>query len=133
MKLFKRFIMLCLVLAMLITPIFSMNLTASALVGAGAPSATNPEWIFGIDLSYYQVGQNALDYSRVNFTKLKSEGVQFVILRIGYETSTTSGIKSTPPLTSFIAEHVRLTSISVFISTPTRSLIMHQKPMRRRL
>ena len=96
MKLFKRFTMLCLALAMLITPILSMNLTASALVGAGAPSSTNPEWIFGIDLSYYQVGQNALDYSRVNFTKLKSEGVQFVILRIGYETSTTSGIKIDP-------------------------------------
>ncbi len=101
MKLFKRFTMLCLVIAMLVTPILSMNLTAHALNGAGAPSSTNPEMILGIDLSYWNVSQNALNYSQVNFSELKADGCKFVILRLGYETSTTSGIKIDPAFDEF--------------------------------
>lgn len=97
----KRIIALCLTILMLLVPMSAFNLEANALVGAGAPSATNPEMILGIDLSYWNVGQNALDYSRVNFAELKADGVKFVILRLGYETSTTSGIKIDPSFNEF--------------------------------
>ncbi len=101
MKLLKRAATICMVLAILATSVLSLNLNASALVGAGAPSATNPEMILGIDLSYWNVSQNSLIYSQVNFEELKADGVKFVILRLGYETSTTSGIKIDPAFDEF--------------------------------
>ncbi len=101
MHFFKRAAMICMVIAVLATSALSLNLNASALNGAGAPSATNPEMILGIDLSYWNVSQNSLIYSQVNFEELKADGVKFVILRLGYETSTTSGIKIDPAFNEF--------------------------------
>ncbi len=101
MQFFKRAAMICMVIAVLATSALSLNLNASALNGAGAPSATNPEMILGIDLSYWNVSQNSLIYSQVNFEELKADGVKFVILRLGYETSTTSGIKIDPAFNEF--------------------------------
>ncbi len=85
MKLFKRFTMLCLVLAMLITPILSMNLEAAAIAGGGLQQSSYRA--YGADLSFWNVGGSSLNYSLVDFAKMKADGCQFVILRIGYEGS----------------------------------------------
>ena len=88
----KRFLALTLVLVMTLSVVPLYCISASAIAGAGAPSATDPEFVFGIDLSYWNVGGTNLDYDRVDFNKLKASGCEFIILRIGYETSTTSSI-----------------------------------------
>lgn len=85
MKLFKRFTMLCLVLAMLITPVLSMYLEAAAIAGGGVASSSYRA--YGADLSFWNVGGSSLNYSLVDFAKMKADGCEFVILRLGYEGS----------------------------------------------
>ena len=85
MKITKHILALCLSLAMLFTMIIASGvMTASAMPGAGAKQTTFRA--YGADLSKWNVGSNN-DHSLVNFAKMKADGCQFVILRIGYEGS----------------------------------------------
>ncbi len=87
MKLFKRFCALCLILAMLVAVVLPMNmttLTASAIAGGGLQQTSYRA--YGADLSFWNVTAS-LDYSLVDFAKMKADGCQFVILRLGYEGS----------------------------------------------
>ncbi len=59
--------------------------------GAGIPGSAG-NIAFGCDLSFYNVGSDGYsesdaDYSLVNFKKMKADGCDFVILRIGSEDS----------------------------------------------
>ncbi len=110
MKLAKRIVSFCLIFAMMLTVIpFALMETegvfkADAIAGGGPPSATNPEMVLGVDLSYWNVDGDSLNYSLVNFQKLKDSGCKFVILRIGYETSTTSSITTDKAFLRFYEE-----------------------------
>ncbi len=86
MQILKRISMICLVLALLATPMLSFNLEASAIAGGGA--AQSSYRAYGADLSFWNVNSGGTNnYSLVDFAKMKADGCQFVILRIGFEGS----------------------------------------------
>ncbi len=86
MQILKRISMICLVLALLVTPMLSFNLEASAIAGGGVASSTYRA--YGADVSFWNVNSTGgNNYSLVDFAKMKADGCQFVILRIGYEGS----------------------------------------------
>lgn len=60
-------------------------MSASALEGVGKSDTYTR--IHGIDLSYWNVGGNTLNYSLVDFDKLVASGCEFAILRIGLGSS----------------------------------------------
>ncbi len=60
-------------------------LTAAAPVGGGQASPTTPIKAYGCDMSFWNVGGYYPDYSRVDFKKMKADGCDFVILRVGFE------------------------------------------------
>lgn len=66
-------------------------LPASAIEGAGLSTNLSYNVAYGCDLSYHNVGGDTLDYSLVDFGKMKADGCQFAILRIGYEPSASNG------------------------------------------
>ncbi len=84
----KKILAFTLTLVMLFTMVVSIGMTnVSALNGVGIPgSSFNGEYLLGCDISRYNV-LDTLDYSRVDFAKMKADGCDFVILRIGYEYS----------------------------------------------
>ncbi len=85
MTFIKRSFALSLVLAMLFTAVFATGVfTASAVQGAGLQQTTFRS--YGADISFWNVSvSSGNDYSRVDFAKMKADGCQYVILRIGYE------------------------------------------------
>jgi hypothetical protein len=89
MKLFKRICSLCLILTMLFAMVIPMNmttLTASAIAGGGLQQSSYRA--YGADLSFWNVSSGgSLNYSLVDFAKMKADGCQYVILRIGFEGS----------------------------------------------
>ena len=86
MQTLKRISMICLVLALLATSMLSFNLQASAIAGGGA--AQSSYRAYGADLSFWNVSSGGTNnYSLVDFAKMKADGCQFVILRIGFEGS----------------------------------------------
>ena len=87
MKSIKHIMALCLTLVMIFSVIIPSGvITASAVPGAGIQKTSFRS--YGIDVSFWNVGvSNGNDYSRVDFAKLKADGCQFVILRLGYEAS----------------------------------------------
>ncbi len=86
MQTLKRISMICLVLALLATSMLSFNLQASAIAGGGA--AQSSYRAYGADLSFWNVSSGGTNnYSLVDFARMKADGCQFVILRIGFEGS----------------------------------------------
>ena len=78
MKATKHILALLLSLAMIFSMIVASGvMTASAIAGGGLP--TTYYRAYGVDLSFWN--------GTVDFAKLKASGCQFVILRIGYEGS----------------------------------------------
>ncbi len=58
---------------------------AAAPVGGGQSSPSNTIQYYGCDVSFWNVGGYYPDYSRVDFDKMKADGCDFVILRMGFE------------------------------------------------
>ncbi len=89
MKSIKHIITLCLSLVMIFSLVVASGVTtASAVAGAGIQQTSFRS--YGVDLSYWNVNTaSGNDYSRVDFAKMKADGCQFAILRIGYEGSAT--------------------------------------------
>ncbi len=86
MKCMKRIVSCMMALMLLVTMVASSGvLTASAIAGAGVSDTYVRK--HGIDLSYWNVGGNTLNYSLVNFDKLVASGCEFAILRIGLGSS----------------------------------------------
>ena len=86
MKAIKHILALCLSIVMIASMIVSSGvMTASAIAGGGVASSTYRA--YGADLSFWNVGGSTLNYSLVDFAKMKADGCQFVILRLGYEGS----------------------------------------------
>ena len=85
MKATKHILALCLSLVMIFSTIVATGvLTASAIPGGGVQQSSFRA--YGADVSFWNVG-SSLNYSLVDFAKMKADGCQFVILRIGYEGS----------------------------------------------
>lgn len=59
-------------------------LPASAISGGGPGTGSIVAW--GCDMSYYNT-EGATDYSLVNYSLMKADGCEYVILRIGFEGS----------------------------------------------
>lgn len=60
----------------------------SAIEGGGLQNNSSSNVAYGCDLSFWNVGSN-LDHSLVDFARMKADGCEFAILRIGYEGSST--------------------------------------------
>lgn len=84
MKFLKRPMTFFLALLMLLPLIFSGQ-PAQAIAGGGVAKSTYRA--YGADLSSWNVDGSALNYSLIDFARMKADGCQFVILRIGYEGS----------------------------------------------
>ncbi len=93
MNMVKRFAAVLSALVMLLSLCAVGGFSASAMQGAGLSTNKNYNVAFGCDLSYHNVGGDTLDYSLVDFAKMKADGCQFAILRIGYEPSASNGSK----------------------------------------
>ncbi len=93
MNLMKRLAAALSALVMTVSLCAVGGISASAMQGAGLSSNMNYNVAFGCDLSYHNVGGDTLDYSLVDFAKMKADGCQFAILRIGYEPSASNGSK----------------------------------------
>ncbi len=89
MKHIKRILTLCLSVAMIFSMIVASGVTtASALAGAGLQQTSFRS--YGADLSFWNVySSSGNDYSLVDFAKMKADGCDYVILRLGYEKSAT--------------------------------------------
>ncbi|MBE6683069.1 MAG: hypothetical protein E7595_02830 [Ruminococcaceae bacterium] len=86
MKAIKHILALCLSITMIFSMILSAGvMNASAIAGGGLQSSTYRA--YGADLSFWNVNGSSLNYSLVDFAKMKADGCQFVILRIGFEGS----------------------------------------------
>ena len=86
MKAIKHILALLISLVMLISMVVASGVTASAIAGAGIQKTSFRS--YGADISFWNVDtSNGNDYSRVDFAKMKADGCQYVILRIGYEAS----------------------------------------------
>ncbi len=90
MKFTKKLLATFLVAIMLVTAVVSAGVATTmkaeaALNGVGTNTEfqlTKSTYTFGCDISRYNV-TDAMDYSRVDFAKMKASGCDFVILRIG--------------------------------------------------
>lgn len=88
MKLIKKLGALVLALGVLVSMLaVTSGVSVFALEGAGLSNNAGYNVAFGCDVSYWNVGGDTLDYSLVNFQKMKADGCDYVILRIGYEAS----------------------------------------------
>ncbi len=61
-----------------------LSVTATP-VGGGQASPSDTIKAYGCDMSFWNVGGDYPDYSRVDFEKMKADGCEFVILRVGFE------------------------------------------------
>ncbi len=75
-----RILSMILVFALLCTP-----LSVSASMAGAGQKATSGIKAYGCDLSFWNVGGDYPDYSLVDFDALKADGLDFVILRVGFE------------------------------------------------
>lgn len=82
----KVFSIVC-ALALLATAIGA--LPVGAIEGGGLQNNQSYNVAYGCDLSFWNVGGSTLDHSLVDFAKMKADGCEFAILRIGYEGSST--------------------------------------------
>ncbi len=88
MKAIKHILALCLSLVMIFSMVIASGVTASAVAGAGLQQTSFRS--YGADISFWNVDtSNGNDYSKVDFVKMKADGCEYVILRIGYEASAT--------------------------------------------
>lgn len=86
MKNMKRLLACLLAVMMLVSMAVSNGvMTASAIDGAG--TSGTKVYKHGIDISYWNVGGNTLNYSLLDFDKLVASGCEFAILRIGLGSS----------------------------------------------
>ncbi len=86
MKAMKHILAFALSLMMIFSMVIASGvMTASAIAGGGLQQSSFRS--YGADLSFWNVNGSALNYSLVDFAKMKADGCQFVILRIGYEGS----------------------------------------------
>ncbi len=85
----KKILAFTLTLVMLFTSVVSLGISnASAIAGGGLPDKNNLHYAFGCDLSTWNVdGADTLNYSLVDFNKMKADGCEFAILRIALEYS----------------------------------------------
>ncbi len=90
MKFTKKLLATLLVAVMLVSSVVSAGLMvgmeADALSAVGCNTEfqlTKANYTFGCDISSYNVLGETLAYSRVDFAKMKADGCDFVILRIG--------------------------------------------------
>ncbi len=84
MKYIRRPLIFCLI-ALMLLPLFLVEQPAQAIAGGGV--AKSSYRAYGADLSSWNVNGSKLDYSLIDFARMKADGCQFVILRIGYEGS----------------------------------------------
>ena len=70
-----------------VLPLFLSGQTADAIAGGGV--AQSSYRAYGADISSWNVNvyNSGLDYSLIDFARMKADGCQFVILRMGYEGS----------------------------------------------
>ncbi len=94
-RMIKRTCGLLCALVMLVSMIGAMPASVFAVSGGGS-TGTGSVKSWGCDMSYYNVGGNALDYSMVDFNLMKADGCDYVILRIGYE-GLSSGLRNQDP------------------------------------
>ena len=89
MKLVKRISALAISVLMVASLIIASGVTtASAMAGAGLQQTSFRS--YGADVSYWNVySSSGNDYSLVDFAKMKADGCDYVILRIGYEARAT--------------------------------------------
>ncbi len=89
MKFIKKLGVWMLTLSMLVSmfAVAAGSVSAVTLEGAGLSKNAGYNVAFGCDVSYWNVGGDTLDYSLVDFQKMKADGCDYVILRIGYEAS----------------------------------------------
>ena len=71
---------LMLILSMTVLP------AAATPVGGGAAGTAGIK-AYGVDLSFWNVGGYSLDYTMIDFEKMKADGCDFVILKAGGESS----------------------------------------------
>ncbi len=85
----KKILAFTLTLVMLFTMVATLGVSnVSAISGGGLPDKSNLHYAFGCDLSTWNVGgADTLDYSLVDFNKMKADGCEFAILRIALEYS----------------------------------------------
>ena len=68
--------------------ILSTGATAFAMPGGGAEKSEN--YTVGVDLSVFNIGgKNVLNYDSVDFAKMKADGCDFAILRLGFTAKAT--------------------------------------------
>ena len=79
-------------IALMLSALTLMGASVWALPGGGQAGDAN-NVAFGCDLSFWNVGGGNLNYSLVDFAKMKADGCEFAIMRIGVElTSGTDGM-----------------------------------------
>ncbi len=90
MKFTKKLLAMLLVAVMLVSAVVSTGIITGMEADALNAVGTNTEFqlskanhTFGCDISSYNVLGETLAYSRVDFAKMKADGCDFVILRIG--------------------------------------------------
>ena len=83
MRLFKRIGAVLMALATVLSLCAFAAPSAFAVAGGGS-AGTGSIHAWGCDMSFYNT-QGGTDYSLVDFAKMKADGCQYVILRIGYE------------------------------------------------
>ncbi|MBR5134369.1 MAG: hypothetical protein IKV35_02105, partial [Clostridia bacterium] len=84
---FKACLCVLMVTALLIS-VSSVAVMATP-VGGGQQSGSSTIKAYGCDMSFWNVGGYYPDYSMVDFKKMKADGCDFVILRIGFEGTAT--------------------------------------------
>ncbi len=70
--------------------------TASALAGA-YKKGEGKIYAWGCDMSSWNVGGSNINYKLVDFNKMKADGCEFVILRIGDEKAKHNGVRQADP------------------------------------
>ncbi len=95
MKMCKKIGAVVLTLAMMLS-LFAIVAPSTFAVSGGGSAGTGSIHAWGCDMSYYNVGGNTLDYSMVDYAKMKADGCEYVILRIGYE-GLSSGLRNRDP------------------------------------
>ncbi len=87
MKLLKKLSALLLSVSMLAT-VAVMPMNVSAIKDGGA--IKTDDYTIGVDLSVFNVGGSSImDYDAVDFAKMKADGCDFAIIRLGFEGSAT--------------------------------------------
>ncbi len=80
-RMLKNSLCVCCALLLLITMLLPVSATP---VGGGQASTVGIK-AYGCDLSFWNVGGYTPDYTMIDFEKMKADGCEFVILRMGFE------------------------------------------------